>query len=126
MEHELYKEHILQHYRYPHNKRALAGANCVCREINALCGDDVTLYCVYGENGIVTELTFTGDGCAISQAAASLFTDFAVGKRVRDVSKCAQSDMETLLGIVVSPARARCALLPVQALRNGLKDKKEP
>lgn len=119
MEDELYKEHILQHYRNPRNKRVLADADAKGSESNALCGDDVVVYHKRDKNGVITEMTFMGDGCAISQAAASLFTDCARGKQLRDVAAYTPQDMETILGIPVSPMRSRCAMLPVEAFRNS-------
>ena len=117
MEPELYKEHILYHYRNPRNKYALVGADVVTHEVNALCGDEITLYAHTDEQGIITTKSFTGDGCAISQAAASLLTDYAVGKHVKDLQHMTPQDMEQLLGVPLSIVRARCALLPIHALQ---------
>ncbi|TSC71498.1 MAG: nitrogen fixation protein NifU [Parcubacteria group bacterium Gr01-1014_70] len=119
MENEIYKEHILNHYRNPRNKYALVGARRVGKETNALCGDEVTIYAHVDDTGMITTMSFTGDGCAISQAAASLFTDWAKGKQEEEIQHMTQKDMEQLLGITLSAVRARCALLPVRALQNA-------
>jgi len=119
MEDELYKEHVLNHYRNPRNKYALVGADIVGKETNALCGDEVTVYAHVNENGIITTMSFMGDGCAISQAAASLITEYAKGKRVEEIQGMTHVDMEQLLGISLSIVRARCALLPVRALQHN-------
>ncbi|TSC79820.1 MAG: nitrogen fixation protein NifU [Parcubacteria group bacterium Gr01-1014_29] len=116
---DLYKEHILNHYRNPRNKYALVGADLVGNETNTLCGDEITMYAHIDAGGIITAMSFVGEGCAISQAAASLFTDFAKGKRADEIRNVTQQDMEQLLGIPVSIIRARCAVLAVQAFRNG-------
>ncbi len=120
MENELYKEHILNHYRNPRNKYALTGAGVVGKEINALCGDEIILYAHADEDGVVTTMSFTGEGCAISQAAASLFTEYAKGKRIKELQEMTHADVERLLGISLSTVRARCALLPVKALGNRI------
>lgn len=120
MEDELYKEHILHHYRNPRNKRVLVDADAKGMEVNALCGDDVTLYYKYDEQGVVTDMTFMGNGCAISQAAVSLLTDFAVGHRICDIAAYTARDMEALLGIPVSVTRARCAMLAIEAIKNSI------
>lgn len=118
MEDELYKEHVLDHYRNPRNKYALEGACVVGKETNALCGDDIAVY-AHVNDGVITTMSFMGDGCAVSQAAASLLTEYAQGKRVEEIQGMTHKDMEQLLGISLSIVRARCALLPIRALQNS-------
>ena len=120
MEDELYKEHVLNHYRNPRNKYALKGADMVGKETNALCGDDITIYAHVNESGVITAMSFMGDGCAISQAAASIFTEHAKGKHVEEINRMTHKDMEQLLGISLSIVRARCALLSIHAFQKGL------
>jgi nitrogen fixation protein NifU and related proteins len=115
---ELYKEHILTHYRNPRNNYILPNADIMGKEVNTLCGDEITVYANIDENETVTGMTFTGEGCAISIAAASLFTDYVYDKQKESVIQMTQHDMEALLGIPVSIVRARCALLPLQAFKN--------
>lgn len=120
MEDELYKEHILDNYRNPRNKYALADADISGKETNIVCGDEIVIYAQVDEQGVITAMSFTGDGCAISQAAASLLTDYAKGKHLDKMQEITQTEIEHLLGISLSMARARCALLPLQAFRKGL------
>lgn len=115
----MYKEHILNHYRNPRNKRVLLDADAKGVEVNSLCGDDVTMYYKCNKDGIITDMTFMGDGCVISQAAASLLTEYAVGKQLCDLMAYTLEHMEELLRIPVSVARLRCAMLPVRALKNS-------
>lgn len=119
MEDELYKENILQYYRNPRNKYALLDADIVGKETNALCGDEITVYAHIDDTNAITTMSFTGDGCAISQAAASLVVEYAKGKHVEEIQNMTHADMEKLLGIALSVVRARCALLPIQALRHA-------
>lgn len=120
---DLYKEHILNHYRNPRNNYALVGADLVGNETNTLCGDEITMYAHINASGIITAMSFTGEGCAISQAAASLFTDFAKGKRADEMQHMTQQDMEHVLGVPVSIVRARCVMLPVRAIQNAFNKK---
>ena len=117
MEDELYKEIILHHYRNPRNKYVLRGADSMGKEVNMLCGDEITVYANTDGNGIITAVSFTGEGCAISQAAASMLTEYAKGKRVSELEQMVQQDMERLLGISLSTVRARCAMLAVKAIQ---------
>ena len=119
----IYKEIILDHYRNPRNKRALSSAAVAGGEYNSLCGDEVSIFLNMDDDGVVTEITFDGDGCAVSQAVASLFTEHAKGKRIDDLAQFGKEDIEKLLGITLSPARMRCASLAVEALRNGLRNR---
>ena len=121
-EEELYKENILDHYRHPHNKQTMPGASCLHREFNPLCGDQVTVYLKL-QNGIVEKVSFEGSGCAISQAAASMLTDFVKGKRVKELQKLGPWDIFNLLGIRISPARSKCALLGLKAVQRALMGK---
>jgi nitrogen fixation protein NifU and related proteins len=120
MDDELYKEHILHHYRSPRNNYALVGADMVGREVNTLCGDEITVYANRDVDSAITAMTFTGEGCAISIASASLLTDWARGKHVEDIIQLTQKNIEDLLGIPINIVRARCAMLPLEAFKNSL------
>ena len=120
---ELYKENILNHYRNPRNNYVLVDADLVGNETNTLCGDEITTYAHIDAGGIITAMSFVGEGCAISRAAASLLTDFAKGKRADEIGSMTQQDMERVLGVPVSIVRARCAVLAVHAFRNGFNKK---
>ena len=109
MDDELYKENILNHCRNPRNNYALVSADLVGNETNTLCGDEITMYAHIDVGGIITAMSFMGEGCAISQAAASLFTDYAKGKHADKIRNMTQENMEHLLGVPVSIVRARCA-----------------
>ncbi len=121
-EEEIYKENIIDHYQHPRRKGALQGATHVHQEFNPLCGDRVTVYLNIQE-GRVQNASFEGDGCAISQASASLLVDHLVGKSAEEAQQLAPWDIYNLLGIRISHARAKCALLPLKALQEGLKEK---
>ncbi|PYM75636.1 MAG: SUF system NifU family Fe-S cluster assembly protein, partial [Candidatus Rokuibacteriota bacterium] len=116
---DLYRDYILEHYRRPHNFGALDNATATQEGANPLCGDRITLQLrVVGDQ--IAAVGFTGRGCAISQASASLLTDEVKGKEVDAAAAMQASDVLDLLGIEISPARMKCALLSLETLQGAL------
>jgi len=122
MEEEIYKENILDHYRNPHNKDALSEFDIKGNGKNVSCGDAVTIFVKFGADDKIADVGFEGDGCAISQAATSMLTDKIRGKTRADIRLLSPGDIYDMLGIKISPGRTRCALLPYEALNEGLKN----
>ncbi len=120
---DLYRAEILEHYRHPHNFGTLEHPDVTQEGSNPLCGDRLTLMLDIDEQGKVTEVAFTGRGCAISQASASMLTDRIRGLSLAEVSKIGRQDVIDELGIEISPARLKCALLSVDTLRRALEDR---
>ncbi len=116
---DLYRDYILEHYRRPHNFGVLEAPTATYEGSNPLCGDRITMQLTV-EDGIVTRVGFTGRGCAISQASASLLTDEVKGKPIEDVAKLSAVDLLDLLGIDISPARLKCAMLSFDSLQHLL------
>jgi nitrogen fixation NifU-like protein len=116
---DLYRDYILEHYRRPHNFGVLASPSASFEGANPLCGDRITMMLGI-RDGVVEEVAFTGRGCAISQASASLLTDEVKGKRVEEVAALTADDVLDLLGIEISPARLKCALLSLDTLEHAL------
>ena len=117
-EQELYKENILDHYKYPRNKKEINAPSC--SENNPLCGDKITLYLKI-EDGTIVDVSFTGEGCAISQASASLLSEYVKDKTVEEIELVDKDKVYSLLGIQISYTREKCALLSLKALRGVLK-----
>ena len=116
---DLYRDYILEHYRRPHNFGVLDNATATQEGANPLCGDRITLQLrVVGDQ--IAAVGFTGRGCAISQASASLLTDEVKGKEVDTAASMKASDVLDLLGIEISPARMKCALLSLETLQGAL------
>jgi nitrogen fixation NifU-like protein len=116
---DLYRDEILEHYRRPHNFGTLPTPDAMHEGYNPLCGDRITLMLgLEGEE--VKEVAFTGRGCAISQASASMLTDEIKGKPLSDVARLTNQDVLDELGIEISPARLKCALLSIETLRRAL------
>ena len=116
---DLYRDYILEHYRRPHNFGALDNATTTQEGANPLCGDRITLQLRVAD-GQIAAVGFTGRGCAISQASASLLTDEIKGKAVDNAAGMQASDVLDLLGIEISPARMKCALLSLETLQGAL------
>src|SRR5512135_1417087 len=116
---DLYRDYILEHYRRPHNFGVLASPSVSLEGSNPLCGDRITLQLRVAD-GVLQEVAFTGRGCAISQASASLLTDEIKGRPLADVEAFRADDLLDLLGIEISPARLKCAMLSHDTLRKAL------
>ena len=86
---------------------------------NPSCGDKIAVTGMI-RDGVLTEVAFQGEGCVISQAAASLLLEYAVGKSVVQIRQFDAQFMQELIGILLGPTRLRCALLPLEALQKGV------
>jgi len=115
-----YEELILEHWRNPRNKGFLENPDIDVVEANPLCGDVVRLQLSVKE-GTVKDVRFEGQGCAISQAAASLLTEMIKGKTVSELKEMKDEELLSALGGVIK-TRLSCALLPLRALRKGLSE----
>ncbi|HXG26007.1 MAG TPA: SUF system NifU family Fe-S cluster assembly protein [Candidatus Binatia bacterium] len=116
---DLYRDYILEHYRHPHNFGLLDNATTTQEGANPLCGDRITLQLRVAD-GQIAGVGFTGRGCAISQASTSLLTDEIKGKPVEQAKAITAGDVLELLGIEISPARMKCAMLSLETLQGAL------
>jgi nitrogen fixation protein NifU and related proteins len=119
MAESLYREIILDHYRNPRNKGVLDPADFTYEDTNPLCGDEIRID-VRVKDGVVSEIGFSGRGCAISQASASILMEMVEGQPLEEVKALTKDDLLDELGIPVSPARLKCALLSLKVLKAGL------
>lgn len=113
----LYAENILDHYKHPRNKGRTEGAELHRRESNPLCGDVIEIFARLDDAGKIAEIKFDGEGCAISQAAASMLTEMAEGKSVEELMLMDKREMLDALGVHPGPARIKCALLAFKTLK---------
>lgn len=116
-----YQDIILDHYRDPLNYGALAGATHSAQLRNLSCGDAVTVYLRVADEKIKS-VSFEGSGCAISTAATSMLTEHIKGKGVKEVLLFSRDDLLALLGVEISAARLKCALIGLEAVHNALQD----
>jgi nitrogen fixation NifU-like protein len=115
---QFYREFILDHFRNPRNYGRLDGADISHEEHNPLCGDVVGMDFKV-EDGTIADVRFHGRGCAISQASASLLTERLKGLPLEEAREISRDDVLEELGIQISPARLKCALLPLKVLKVG-------
>lgn len=138
--HDLYQQVIIDHSQHPHNCCVCESANHIKDGYNPLCGDKLTLY-VKEENGVITDASFQGSGCAIFMASASMMTDVIKGKTVEEIKKIYQDfhvlvtsgDMTEIpkevgklavfAGVSEFPLRVKCATLPWHTLKEIMNDK---
>lgn len=137
---DLYKEIVLDHFRRPRNRGELEGADVREGIFNPLCGDEVTVYANL-EDGRLAQVAFTGRGCSISQASASMLAERLEGKERAEAEAEISAFMEMMRGteedgdlgelaalkaIISAPNRIRCATLAWEAMRRGLEVQQAP
>jgi nitrogen fixation NifU-like protein len=118
MDDQFYREFILDHYKNPRNFGRLEGADISHEEYNPLCGDLVGMDFRVAD-GVIEDVRFHGRGCAISQASASLMTERLKGMSMEEARRISRDDVIGELGIEISPARLKCALLTLKVLKVG-------
>lgn len=119
MTNNLYREEILEHYKDPQNFGKPAIFDVSSRQMNPFCGDEIEMFVKF-KNGDIDSIYFQGRGCAISIASASIFTEYAKGKKKTMLTKFSEDDMLSLLNIEVSQTRRKCALLGWAVLKDCL------
>ena len=118
---DIYRELILDYYRSPRNFGKLEKFDIDARDTNPLCGDEIEMQIRVGEGQKIEEIKFTGKGCAISQASASMLTELAKGKPLEWVKQASKEDVFKLLGNPdLGPSRVKCALLGMKVLKTGV------
>lgn len=116
---DLYREQILDHYRNPHNHGVLDPHDASYEDTNPLCGDRIRID-LRIDGDVVTDIAFSGRGCAISQASTSILTDLVKGESLDEIMAFEKEDLLEELGIPISPARVKCALLGLHVLKTGI------
>lgn len=122
MQSDIYREEILEHYRNPQNFGKPDKFSVSAKQTNPFCGDDIEIYIQWDkrDKGAIEDISFAGNGCVISTAAASILTDHIKGKTKKELTTFSENDMLGLLGIEISETRKKCALLSWSVLRDCL------
>jgi nitrogen fixation NifU-like protein len=116
---DFYKEYILDHYRNPRNFGHLARVDASAEDLNPLCGDTIRIELALDDQRRVQDVKFSGKGCAISQASASMLTESIKGMKLEDVAKLPQDAVLENVGIGISPTRMKCAMLGLKVLKSA-------
>jgi nitrogen fixation protein NifU and related proteins len=116
---ELYRDYILEHYKEPRNFGELPDSDLQFHDKNPLCGDEMEVQ-IKVEDGKIADLKWHGQGCAISQAAASIASEELIGMPVDEAAKLDADWMLEQMGIEISATRRKCALLNLKVLRGAV------
>jgi len=117
----LYREVILDHYKNPRGHGVIEDADAEAEGQNPLCGDEVSIYVAFGEDGeTIEDVKFSGRGCAISQAATSMLTEMVEGRTATEVATMEKDELLETIGIPLTPVRLKCAMLGLTTLKVAL------
>jgi nitrogen fixation NifU-like protein len=116
---DLFRENILDHYKNPRNRGTLDHPDITYEDANPLCGDKLRMDFKV-KDGTIEQVRFSGTGCSISQAAASMLCERIEGKTLDEVKKISKDDVLEMLGIELGPVRLKCALLSLKTLKAGV------
>ena len=117
----LYREVILDHYKNPRGHGMMEHADAEAEGQNPLCGDEVSIYVAFGEDGeTIDDVKFSGRGCAISQAATSMLMEMTKGRTAEEVAALDKDELLAEIGVPLTPVRLKCAMLGLTTLKVAL------
>jgi nitrogen fixation NifU-like protein len=116
---DFYRQNILDHYQNPRNWGTIEKPDVSAEDSNPLCGDRIRIDLKI-KDGAVEDVKFSGQGCSISRAAASMLTDEVRGKTLEEVKAMNRDTILEMLGIELGPVRLKCALLALKTLKVGV------
>jgi len=118
---DLYRDNLLDHYENPRHHGTIEDADISHEESNPLCGDTIRIDIRLGEDGRrIADIAFSGDGCIISQAAASMLLEEVAGKTIDDAQKLETQNVLDLIGAPLTTNRVKCAALSLKVLKTGI------
>jgi nitrogen fixation NifU-like protein len=117
---DMYRQQILDHYKNPRNYGEIEEATFTHVGENPMCGDEITIDVVLEDDDETIEaVAFRGDGCAISQASASMLTGELRGMTLEELHEMDRDDVVDMLGVDISPMRVKCAVLAEKVAQDG-------
>ncbi len=117
---QMYQEQILDHYKNPRNTGIIGNATVHHHEKNPLCGDELDVYLLIDDDKNIADVKIQARGCAISTASASMMADKIKGKNIDEIRKMKKEDVLEMLGIPISAARLKCAILSLDTFKNAI------
>ncbi|HKE37260.1 MAG TPA: SUF system NifU family Fe-S cluster assembly protein [Candidatus Baltobacteraceae bacterium] len=115
---DFYRDYILDHYRNPRNFGNIENPDAQAEDLNPLCGDQIRIQ-LKVDDGVISDLKFSGKGCAISQASTSMLTEAVKGMKLEDAAKLSKDVVLENVGIGISPTRLKCAMLGLRVLKSA-------
>lgn len=119
-EEDIYQEHVLDHYEDPYHRGHTNRLTHAHSDDNPLCGDVIRVELVVSPDRRIEEAWFSGDGCCISQSAASMLMEAIEGKTLDEVQQFSADDMLKLFGARLTPNRQKCCLLSWRVLQSAV------
>ena len=116
----MYRQQILDHYKNPRNYGELEDADIEHVGDNPMCGDTIKMFIQLAEDETIERVSFIGDGCAISQASASMLSGELRGESLEAVREMDRDDVVDMLGVELSPMRIKCAVLPEKVAQDAI------
>lgn len=117
---DIYSDILHDHYRFPRNQKVIESPDLESERAQPSCGD-IIKYQARVKNDVISDISFSGSGCIISVAMASILSEYVLGKTLKDI-QCMDSEVvKDLIGISLGPVRLKCALLPLQTLQEAVK-----
>ena len=124
MRDELYQEELMDHFKNPRNHGSLKNPDFISSDDNPSCGDSVIIEGIIS-NGVLEQISFSGKGCVLSQATASMLTEKCKGKKIEEILALSTQDVLNIIDMTLGPNRLKCALLPLQVLKQGISSYKK-
>ena len=120
MTHDMYQQNILDHYKHPRNFGEIVDAPAKAHAANPLCGDELDFFLIFDTAGKVSDVKFTGRGCTITMASASMLSEKLKGMARADIEKLSNQEAIDVLGVPVNPARLKCATLALETVQQAI------
>ncbi len=121
MSRQHYIDKFVDHYEFPRHRGVLPEADIIAHEVNAGCGDIITIYLNVGEGDIAEIIQFEGEGCTISQGAASILLEMVQRRPLAEIEAIDYNDLVEALGKEIISTRVRCATLGLKTLKAAIK-----